>query len=125
MRLRTAVVDQGWRESDRQRATWTRSSSELITVQEREFANLSAGDARRVRRLQRKHVELWVDLVRRLHPGLDDRTARAATHVVFGLLNLTPHSAVGATSGRPHMTSNLLRTMALTALDTAAEATRP
>jgi hypothetical protein len=100
------------------------SSPELITVQEREFAHLSAGDARRVRRLQRKYVELWVDPVRRLPPRLDDRTARAATHVVFGLLNSTPHSAVGATFGRPHVTPNLLRTMALAALDSAAEATR-
>jgi len=35
------------------------TSSDLIRVQDRDLANLSSGEARRVRRLQRAYVELW------------------------------------------------------------------
>jgi AcrR family transcriptional regulator len=64
----------------------------LITVQERNLGNLTDPDRRRVRALQRRYVEIWVDAIRATRPGVDEPTARAAAHAVFGLINSTPHS---------------------------------
>ena len=66
----------------------------LITVQERNLANLPAADRHRVRQLQRRYVETWVDVLLRVLPDADEATARAAAHAVFGLINSTPHSAL-------------------------------
>ncbi len=65
----------------------------LITVQMRNLANLTDPDRRRVRALQRRYVEVWVETIRHTVPTLDEPTARAAAHAVFGLINSTPHSA--------------------------------
>jgi AcrR family transcriptional regulator len=65
----------------------------LITVQIRNLANLTDPDRRRVRALQRRYVEVWVDTIRQTVPDADEPTARAAAHAVFGLINSTPHSA--------------------------------
>jgi len=65
----------------------------LITVQARNLANLTDPDRRRVRALQRRYVEVWVETIRRTVPDFDEPTARAAAHAVFGLINSTPHSA--------------------------------
>ena len=94
------------------------SHPELITVQDRDFYNLSAQDARRVRRLQRQYVELWVVAVRRTVAGVDDAAARAATQAVFGLLNSTPHSASGHALDRNDMAA-LLHRMARSALESS------
>lgn len=70
---------------------------DLIILHDRELLHLKEEDRRRVRRLQRGYVELWVDVVRQAFPALAEdgaeQTARAAVHAVFGLLNSTPHSA--------------------------------
>ncbi|MEU4444224.1 TetR/AcrR family transcriptional regulator [Actinosynnema sp. NPDC050801] len=65
----------------------------LITVQIRNLANLTDPDRRRVRALQRRYVEVWVETIRKTSPEVDEPTARAAAHAVFGLINSTPHSA--------------------------------
>ncbi|MBB5805793.1 AcrR family transcriptional regulator [Saccharothrix ecbatanensis] len=65
----------------------------LITVQIRNLANLTDPDRRRVRALQRRYVEVWVEMIRKTSPEVDEPTARAAAHAVFGLINSTPHSA--------------------------------
>jgi AcrR family transcriptional regulator len=65
----------------------------LITVHVRNLANLTDPDRRRVRALQRRYVEVWVETIRRTVPDVDEPTARAAAHAVFGLINSTPHSA--------------------------------
>ena len=65
----------------------------LITVQSRDLASLTGPEQRTVRRLQRQYVEIWVDAIRALYRPVDDDTARAAAHAVFGLINSTPHSA--------------------------------
>jgi AcrR family transcriptional regulator len=88
---------------------------ELTTVQDRDFHSLGEADARRVRRLQREYVELWVDALRAVRPGLDEDTARAATHATFGLLNSTPHVPGRTTLARPQLAA-LLRRTALAAL---------
>lgn len=64
----------------------------LITVQERDLGNLTEPDRRRVRALQRRYVEVWVQAIRDRDPAADEPTARAAAHAVFGLINSTPHS---------------------------------
>jgi len=86
---------------------------ELIVVQDRDLDNLPDADRRRVRRVQRTYVEIWVDTLRRLHPGLSPDQARIAAHGTFGLLNSTPHSS-GST---PDEIAAPLRRMALAALD--------
>ena len=70
---------------------------DLIVLHDRELLHLKEEDRRRVRRLQRGYVELWVGVVRTAFPALAapdaEPLARAAVHAVFGLLNSTPHSA--------------------------------
>jgi AcrR family transcriptional regulator len=63
---------------------------DLIRVHERDFGNLEDDDARQVRRLQRRYVELWVDQIQQVRPDETAETARTTAHAVFGLLNSTP-----------------------------------
>ena len=63
-------------------------------MQERNLANLPPADRHRVRQLQRRYVETWVDVLLQVLPDADEATARAAAHAVFGLINSTPHSAL-------------------------------
>jgi AcrR family transcriptional regulator len=88
----------------------------LITVQERNLGNLTDPDRRRVRALQRRYVEIWVAAIRAARSGVDEPTARAAAHAVFGLINSTPHSRH---LDREQMAS-LLTGMALAAVGGAA-----
>src|SRR5687768_14036538 len=48
---------------------------ELIVVQDRDLANLPPAAQRKVRRLQRTYVEIWVDALRGRHPGLSAEDA--------------------------------------------------
>lgn len=84
----------------------------LITVQERDLANLIDNDRRTVRALQRRYVEIWVETIRQAVADVNEPTARAAAHAVFGLINSTPHSSY---LDRDQM-ATLLRGMALAAL---------
>jgi AcrR family transcriptional regulator len=86
---------------------------ELITVHDRDLANLPTPDRRQVRALQRAYVEIWVDALCRYTPGLTAEAARIAAHGVFGLLNSTPHSTP---KGDSPVAAGLLRRMAMTAL---------
>jgi AcrR family transcriptional regulator len=71
----------------------------LITLHDRELDRLKDEDRKRVRQLQRQYVELWVAVVRQLHPTASESEARAAVHAVFGLLNSTPYlAALGRTA---------------------------
>ncbi|HYO36599.1 MAG TPA: TetR/AcrR family transcriptional regulator [Geodermatophilus sp.] len=81
----------------------------LITVQDRDLGSLADDDAARVRRLQRRYVEVWVDVLARLRPEEGTAGSRARAHAVFGLVNSTPHSA--GRLPRPEMAA-LLATMA-------------
>ncbi|RZQ60755.1 TetR/AcrR family transcriptional regulator [Amycolatopsis suaedae] len=64
----------------------------LITVQERNLANLTDADRKQVRALQRQYVEVWVDAIRAAVPEVGETHARSAAHAVFGLINSTPHN---------------------------------
>jgi AcrR family transcriptional regulator len=84
----------------------------LITVQERNLGNLTDPDRRRVRALQRRYVEVWVQAIQAVVVRVDEPSARAAAHAVFGLINSTPHSRH---LDRDQMAA-LLREMAVAAL---------
>lgn len=64
----------------------------LITVQERNLANLTDEDRKEVRALQRRYVEVWVRAIRDAVAGVSERRARSAAHAVFGLINSTPYN---------------------------------
>lgn len=84
----------------------------LITIQEREWANLDAAGRKEVRSLQLAYIDVWVEAVRAVRGDLDQPEARAAVQATFGLINSTPHSA---RINEAHM-SELLATMARNAL---------
>ena len=66
------------------------SYPDLIRVHERDFGNLAENDARQIRRLQRRYVELWVDQIQLVRRNETPESARTMAHAVFGLLNSTP-----------------------------------
>jgi AcrR family transcriptional regulator len=86
---------------------------DVIRVQDRDLAALSPADRESVRDLQRRYVDLWVDVLRRLNPSTDRPELRLRAQATFGLLNSTPHSARSVTTSR---TRALLEEMALAAL---------
>jgi AcrR family transcriptional regulator len=93
------------------------SKPDVIRVQDRDFGNLSDKDQSEVRALQRNYVELWVEVLARLHPGTDAAELRMRAHATFGLINSTPHSV--RNHGRriaPKTARPLLESMALAAL---------
>ena len=71
------------------------SHPDLIRVHERDFGNLEDEDARQVRRLQRRYVELWVNQIQVVRQKEMPETARTMAHAVFGLLNSTPRLRSG------------------------------
>lgn len=93
------------------------SNPDVIRVQDRDFSNLAESDQANVRTLQRSYVELWVDVLLRLHAGAEASDLRMRAHATFGLINSTPHSVrnhgrrMAAASARP-----LLESMAMAAL---------
>ncbi len=93
------------------------TAPELISVQDRELANVPEPARRQVRRLQRLYVEEWVTAASELFPGTPQSRLRTAVHAMFGLLNSTPHSAVELP---PAATAQLLHAMARAALFAAA-----
>lgn len=88
------------------------SEPDLIAVQFRDLDNVPEPSRRKVRRLQREYVNLWVDTLQQIHPGTERQRIAASAQAVFGLLNSTPHSR---RLSREEM-GNLLSTMAWTAL---------
>ncbi|MDX3229830.1 TetR/AcrR family transcriptional regulator [Streptomyces sp. ME19-01-6] len=97
----------------------------LIILHDRELDRLRDTDRKLVRSLQRQYVELWVQVVREVHPRLTETEARACVHAVFGLLNSTPHlSRPGALPGRA-ATAELLHRLALGAFRAAADGGPP
>ena len=82
-------------------------------MQDRDLAALSPQDRSAVRDLQRRYVDLWVDVLARLDPVTDRAELRLRAQATFGLLNSTPHSARSVT---PTRTRALLAEMALAAL---------
>ncbi|TFB56065.1 TetR/AcrR family transcriptional regulator [Cryobacterium tagatosivorans] len=99
------------------------SNPDVIRVQDRDLDSLAEEDRHLVRALQRAYVELWVDVLSRVHPGVDTALLRIRAHATFGLINSTPHSAAAGAS--PAAVRALLEQMALTALTAAAYPAEP
>ncbi len=76
------------------------ADADVIRVQDRDLASLSDEDRHTVRRLQREYVDIWVDVLRHLHPARSESDLRVRAHACFGLINSTPHS-VRALRGAP------------------------
>lgn len=89
------------------------SNPEVIRVQDRDLDSLAESDRHRVRLLQREYVELWVEVLHRVHPAVDEALLRIRAHATFGLLNSTPHSARVSSRAAERA---LLEEMALAAL---------
>ena len=85
----------------------------FIRIQDRDLQSLPEGARRKVRRMQREYVELWVEVLCAVDPDLNESDARTTAHAVFGLINSTPYSAgrSPSRSARP-----VLRAMALNAV---------
>jgi AcrR family transcriptional regulator len=77
------------------------TDADVIRVQDRDLQSLPDPELHRVRRLQREYVELWVGVLRGIHPRLDDTELRVRAHAAFGLINSTPHSVRGLRSAPP------------------------
>jgi AcrR family transcriptional regulator len=65
----------------------------LITVHFRDLVHATAADQATVRRLQSQYAAIWSHELRRRAPAVDRRTAEAAVHAAFGMINSTPFSA--------------------------------
>lgn len=89
------------------------SNPEVIRVQDRDLDSLAEADRHQMRALQREYVELWVQVLSRVHPDVDTALLRIRAHATFGLINSTPHSV--AVSPQSDVRA-LLEEMALAAL---------
>lgn len=69
------------------------NSAGVIRVQDRDLTSLAAQARHDVRRVQREYVELWVAVLRAVHPDEPAERLRVRAHAGFGLMNSTPHSA--------------------------------
>jgi len=65
---------------------------DIIRVQDRELANLPTEASHRVRLLQRRYLDGWQQIVRRLRPDLSPVELEVRMHALFGVLNSTPHN---------------------------------
>ena len=72
------------------------ASTDVIRMQDRDLSSLTSDARHEVRRIQREYVELWVTVLRGLHPEESAARLRVRAHAGFGLMNSTPHSARGA-----------------------------
>ena len=88
-------------------------SPALIKIQDRDLQSLPDSAHRKVRRMQREYVEIWVSVLRRLDSSLEESDARTTAHAAFGLMNSTPFSAKRTVSKRSRV---LLRAMTVGAL---------
>jgi len=89
------------------------TNPDVIRVQDRDLDSLAEEDRHLVRALQRRYVELWVEVLRRVHPEVSEVLLRIRAHATFGLLNSTPHSARDSSEAAVR---TLLEEMALAAL---------
>lgn len=88
---------------------------DVIRVQDRDLEQLAETDRHTVRSLQRRYVEIWVDVLSTLDPHVDREILRARAHAVFGLLNSTPYSGlkIGADIFRHELREMAIRSLML------------
>jgi len=86
----------------------------VIALHLHELDRLPEEPRRKIRRLQRLYVEVWVEVINSLHPHLTADEARVLAHAAFGLMNSTPFIGTGVERIRR---AALLRTSTLAALN--------
>jgi len=91
------------------------ANADVIRVQDRDLDSLADPDRHEVRALQRAYVELWVDVLGRLHPDAERSILRTKAHATFWLINSTPHSG-SARGSEKAQTRAVLERMAAAAL---------
>lgn len=74
-------------------AEFATAEPDIILLQDRELSSLPDDANRKVRRLQREYLREWQQVLRSVHPEIDDREAQTRLLATVGLLNSTPHSA--------------------------------
>lgn len=94
-------------------ADFALNNADVIRVQDRDLEKLADEDRHTVRTLQRRYVELWVDVLESLSPTTERSVLQMRAHAAFGLLNSTPHA--GHSLDR-HILRQELERMALAAL---------
>jgi AcrR family transcriptional regulator len=118
------LYDGGWRVVERQpdaaaalralvafHVDFALTNPDVIRVQDRDLDSLAEQDRHTVRALQRAYVELWVDVLSRIHPEAPAPSLRTRAHATFGLINSTPHT------GHSRDMRAILEKMALGALN--------
>jgi len=85
----------------------------VIALHLHELDRLPEDPRREIRRLQRRYVEEWVNVLTALRADLTDGEARVLAHAVFGLMNSTPFLGGEVDRGRR---ARLLRVAALGSL---------
>jgi AcrR family transcriptional regulator len=85
----------------------------VITLQLHELDRLPEEPRRKIRRLQRMYVEIWVDTLTAARPKLPAEEARVLAHAAFGLMNCTPF--LGGEVGRDRR-AELLQAATMAAL---------
>jgi AcrR family transcriptional regulator len=90
----------------------------VIALQLHELDRLPTESQRKIRRLQRLYVEVWVEVINALHPHLTAEEARVLAHAAFGLMNSTPF--IGPEVERTRRAA-LLRASTLAALNHTIE----
>ncbi len=90
----------------------------VIALHLHELDRLPEEPRRKIRRLQRLYVEVWVEVINGLHPHLTAEEARVLAHAAFGLMNSTPFIGTGVERTRR---AALLRTSTLAALNQTVE----
>lgn len=95
-------------------------SPDVIRVQDRDLSALEASARERVRALQRRYVDVWVDVLGRVI-DVTEPERRLRVHAVFGLINSTPHTSRAARTLGREPTARTLATLARAALVAGAD----
>jgi AcrR family transcriptional regulator len=87
----------------------------VLAVYAREHHNMPPDDLRRLRRNQRRYVDVWIRVLVGAFPTIDDRQALARVEATFGLLNSVPNVSSTLTDDELRVEFSTIAIAALTA----------
>lgn len=67
--------------------TFAIADRSVIVVYLQELSSLEPADAKRIRRSQRRYLEVWVELLRQLHPQMSPEEALSTVHAAIGVIH--------------------------------------
>ncbi len=91
------------------------SDRSVLAVYAREHHNMPPDDLRRLRRNQRRYVDVWIRVLVGAVPTIDDRQALARVEATFGLLNSVPNVSSTLTDDELRVEFSTIALAALTA----------